>query len=243
MDLPDLNYTPPAEDGDEMDADVGNKMEGEIGDEMEVDEIVEEGDEIVEDTLVEQVARRNKTLNDQQKFAAYVALDTLCMSRGGILKRTDTQDIAIFFGVGVWNIQRIWRKAMSQIKQGQEEDVSNKKGNCGRKPKDINLEQIITIPLNKRSTIRLLAWQLGCSPTTLHRKFMLKLIRRHTNCVKPASKEKNKKDRMKFCLSMLDEATTTIARPKFKTMHNVVHIDEKWFNMTKKNKTYYLMGL
>uniref|UniRef100_A0A8I6Y6P5 Transposase n=1 Tax=Hordeum vulgare subsp. vulgare TaxID=112509 RepID=A0A8I6Y6P5_HORVV len=70
---------------------------------------------------------------------------------------------------------------------------------------------------------------------------MLKLITRHTNCVKPALKEKNKKDRMKFCLSMLDEATTTTARPKFKTMHNVVHIDEKWFNMTKKNKTYYLL--
>ncbi|KAI4974247.1 hypothetical protein ZWY2020_047527 [Hordeum vulgare] len=127
MDLPDLNYTPPAEDGDEMDADVANKMEGEIGDEMERDEIVEEGDEIVEDTVVEQVARRNKTLNDQQKFAAYVALHTLCMSRGGILKRTNTQDIAKNFGVGVWNIQRIWRKAMSQIKQGQEVDVSNKK--------------------------------------------------------------------------------------------------------------------
>lgn len=68
-------------------------------------------------TGVEQVAKRYKTLNDQQKFATYVALHTLCMSRGGILKRTDTQDIANFFGVGVWNIQRIWRKAMSQIKQ------------------------------------------------------------------------------------------------------------------------------
>ena len=30
MDIPDLNYTPPAEDGDEMDADVANKMEGEM---------------------------------------------------------------------------------------------------------------------------------------------------------------------------------------------------------------------
>ena len=39
----------------------------------------------------------------------------------------------------------------------QEVDVSNQRnGNCGRKPKEINLEQIITIPLNRRSTIRLL---------------------------------------------------------------------------------------
>ncbi|KAI4972981.1 hypothetical protein ZWY2020_008355 [Hordeum vulgare] len=70
MDLPDLNYTPPAEDGDEMDADAGNEMVGDIGDDME-------GDGIVEYTVVEQVAKRNKTLNDQQKFAAYVALHTL----------------------------------------------------------------------------------------------------------------------------------------------------------------------
>ena len=60
--------------------------------------------------------------------------------------------------------------------------------------------------------------------------------------MKLALKDQNKKDRMKFCLSMLDEATTTTPRSKFNTMHNVVHIDEKWFNMTKKNKTYYLVG-
>uniref|UniRef100_A0A453EUU5 Transposase Tc1-like domain-containing protein n=1 Tax=Aegilops tauschii subsp. strangulata TaxID=200361 RepID=A0A453EUU5_AEGTS len=71
----------------------------------------------------------------------------------------------------------------------------------GRKPKNINLEQIPTIPLNKRSTIRSLAWQLGCSPTTLRRNFKLNLIKRHTNYVKPALKEKNKKDRMEFCMS------------------------------------------
>uniref|UniRef100_A0A453P669 Uncharacterized protein n=1 Tax=Aegilops tauschii subsp. strangulata TaxID=200361 RepID=A0A453P669_AEGTS len=60
---------------------------------------------------------------------------------------------------------------MEQILEGLEVDVSDqRKGNSGRKPKDINLEQIPTIPLNKRSTIRSLAWQLGCSPTTLHRK-------------------------------------------------------------------------
>lgn len=131
---------------------------------------------------------------------------------------------------------------MKQIAQGLEVDVSNqKKERCGRKSKDINLEQIPTIPLNKRSTIRSLAWQLGCSPTTLYRKFKLKLIKRHTNSVKAVLKEKNKKDRLKFCMSMLDETTTETARPKFNTMHNIVHIDKKWFNMTKKNKIYYLL--
>ncbi|KAI5016471.1 hypothetical protein ZWY2020_006322 [Hordeum vulgare] len=99
MGLPNLSYTPPVEDGDEMDEDVGN----------------------------EQVTKKNKTLNDQQKFATYVALHTVCMSRGGSFKGTKTQDLAIFFGVGVWNIQRIWRRAMFQIKKSEEVDVSNQK--------------------------------------------------------------------------------------------------------------------
>lgn len=39
---------------------------------------------------------------------------------------------------------------MFQIKQGRELDVSNhKRGNCGRKPKNINLEQFLTIPLKQ----------------------------------------------------------------------------------------------
>ena len=44
MDLPDLNFTPPVEDVDEM-----NEMEGHVGDEMEEDAGQgTEGDEIVQ---------------------------------------------------------------------------------------------------------------------------------------------------------------------------------------------------
>ena len=139
------------------------------------------------DAGVEQAIRR-KTLNDQQKYAAYVTLHMLCMSRGGTFKRNDKKDVA-----------------------------NQKKGRCGRKPKDINLQEIPTIPLNKRSTIRSLAWQLGCSPTTLHRKFKLKMIKRHSNSVNPTLKGKNKKDRMEFCLSMVDETTIETARSQFTT--------------------------
>ena len=39
---------------------------------------------------------------------------------------------------------------------------------------------------------------------------------------------------------MLDPNTIS-SDPKFIDMHNIVHIDEKWFFMTKKNKKYYLL--
>lgn len=47
-------------------------------------------------------------------------------------------------------------------------------------------------------------------------------------------KEENKTTRLKFCLSMMESATIP-HDPTFKAMYNIVHIDEKWFYMTKKS--------
>lgn len=44
-----------------------------------------------------------------------------------------------------------------------------------------------------------------------------------------------------FCILMLDQATLGDAEPKFIDMHNIVHIDEKWYYMTKKGRKYYLL--
>ncbi|XP_057440743.1 uncharacterized protein LOC130732769 [Lotus japonicus] len=53
-------------------------------------------------------------------------------------------------------------------------------------------------------------------------------------------KEENKTARLKFCLSMMESATIP-HDPIFKAMYNIVHIDEKWFYMTKKSTNYYLL--
>ena len=86
---------------------------------------------------------------------------------------------------------------------------SQKKGKVGRKAADGFLSQIPTVPLNRRSSIRSLAAALGVSRTTLHRTFQLKKVRRHSNRVKPPLKEKNKRERVRFCMSMLDQTTST----------------------------------
>lgn len=99
----------------------------------------------------------------------------------------------------------------------------------------------MTINLNRRSTVSSLACALGVSHMTLYRKFKLGKIRKHSNSLKPALKEKNKRERIQFCMSMLDQTTLGHARPGFSTMHNIVHIDEKWFLMTKRNRNYYLL--
>ena len=40
--------------------------------------------------------------------------------------------------------------------------------------------------------------------------------------------------------SMLDEETLP-HDPKFKYIDNIIHVDEKWFNMTKKSRNFYLL--
>jgi len=44
------------------------------------------------------------------------------------------------------------------------------------------------------------------------------------------------KERLQFCISMLDQITLGDAEPKFIDMQNIVHMDEKWFYMTKKKR-------
>lgn len=78
------------------------------------------------------------------------------------------------------------------------------------------------------------------SHSTLHRRVKEGTIRRHTNAIKPSLNDDNMKHRLRFCFSML-EIDTLDHEPKFVNMYNIVHIDEKWFYMTKKSENYYLL--
>jgi hypothetical protein len=79
---------------------------------------------------------------------------------------------------------------------------------------------------------------LKTNPTSVFRLIKSGVIRRTSNAIKPQLKEENKRSRLKFCLSMLEG---TPHDPLFKSMHNIIHIDEKWFSMTKKSEKYYLL--
>ncbi|KAI9071639.1 hypothetical protein K1719_046393 [Acacia pycnantha] len=65
------------------------------------------------------------------------------------------------------------------------------------------------------------------------------VIRRHTNTLKPFLTNENMVARLRFCLSMLEDHSIPNS-PTFRSMHNIIHIDEKWFYMTKKKENYYL---
>jgi antitoxin component of RelBE/YafQ-DinJ toxin-antitoxin module len=112
---------------------------------------------------------------------------------------------------------------------------------CGRKRRELNLdERVPQVPLNQRGTLRALARSLGVPFSTLQRRLAWGDLRRHTNSLKPYLSLENRLKRLLYCISMIDEPSITDAKLIFKMMGNIMHMDEKWFDMTKRNRTYYL---
>ena len=91
------------------------------------------------------------------------------------------------------------------------------------------------VPLNRRSNLRSLACATEISKSTLHRRLKEGDIRRHSSAVRPMLSEKNKVERVRFALSHIR------SNGLFEDMYDHVHIDEKWFYMTKFNCKYYLL--
>lgn len=124
--------------------------------------------------------------------------------------------------------------------QGVPIDLRSKKVLCGCQRVQVDLSQVATIPLRKRTTIRSLARELNVSRSTLHRAFKEGKIRRHSNTLKPYLRDENKKSRLRYCVSMLDSATVK-DHPTFIDMSYTLHIDEKWFYTNTKAKRFYML--
>ena len=176
--------------------------------------------------------KRSFLNNDQRKIISQLLIKN---SYGGKLESGIVIWLASKYSVSIYVIYRIWKQVC------QTGDASHKRTkNCGRKRVTVDIEKVRDIPLAKRSTLQSLAFVLGISKTALLKFVKDGTLRRHSNALKPHMKDSNMKDRLRFCLSMLEE-TSLPHDPEFKSMHNIIHIDEKWFYMTKKSANYYLL--
>ena len=81
---------------------------------------------------------------------------------------------------------------------------------------------------------------MNVAKSTLHRCIKEGAIWPHSNALKPYLSMENKKARLQFCLSML-EPNSLNNDPIFKSMFNYVHVDEKWFYVSKESEKYYLL--
>lgn len=182
---------------------------------------------------------RRKNLTDKQRQDIYEEL--LLRSNNGKMKRVTTTIVAGLFNINRCYVQAIWREAKKCHAARVPVNVCSKRKQSRGRPKvTVDLSRVLTIPLNKRTTLKSLAQELGCSMTTLHRLFKQGKLRRHSNTLKPYLRDDNKKERLKYCVAMLNGETVQY-EPKFIDMKNIIHIDEKWFNTTKKAKKFYML--
>ncbi|KAI3665034.1 hypothetical protein L6452_43650 [Arctium lappa] len=180
-----------------------------------------------------------KNTSNAQRQDIYRSL--LQQSSDGKLKKGSISDLAAQYGVSTRTVSRIWHLAKLQAYNGSTIDVSSKMPKVvGRKRLQIDLNQVSQIPLRRRTNIRSIAKSLSVSKSTLHRRIKEGALRPHTNAIKLDLTHANKKSRLEFCLSMVTRPSLS-SNPTFYDMFNVIHIDEKWFYMSKSSKRYYLL--
>ena len=125
-------------------------------------------DEVRKNLKMDQKAnsRANKQLTNDQRQAILQAL--LANYEDGKLKRGAIKKVAEIFNFSRNCIGQVWKRANESIEAGGTKmDVRSRKTNCGRKRKEINMDQVVSVPLSKRGTIRSTAEALKIPKSTL----------------------------------------------------------------------------
>ncbi|KAK9749988.1 hypothetical protein RND81_02G164200 [Saponaria officinalis] len=156
----------------------------------------------------------------------------------GKLKHGIEGEIANRYGVSRFTIQRIWKVVQAAIIA--EVNPNLKPLFKGAKPLDIDLNKVRTIPLRKRQNMYRLGKAIGCPESTIQRLVKKEKIRAHSNAIKPFLTDENMKARVKFVLSKILPGSVP-RNPTFECMYNYVHINEKWFYMSRTDQKYYLL--
>jgi hypothetical protein len=162
----------------------------------------------------------------------------LAKSVNGQLKGHETREASVAFSVSMRTVQRIWDEGKHCLDQGTEPTFEGKRSNRGRKKKEFDTSKIRELPISKRGTLRDVSTHMNVSVSTAHNRLKDGTIKRVSNSLKPLLTNENKKERLKWCLSMLDPRTVP-HNPVFKGLFDVVVIDEKWFYITKRTARYY----
>ena len=93
------------------------------------------------------------------------------------------------------------------------------------------------IPRHRHKTYRSTAKAMGVSLNTVQQMLLQKdVCRIHTSSLKPTLTEENKMSRMELALSFVDKNNTS----KFKNMEDLIHINEKWFYLTKDGQHFII---
>ncbi|KAL6586047.1 hypothetical protein OROMI_002691 [Orobanche minor] len=184
------------------------------------------------------VGKKPNLINDERNTIVHFLLHN-CTN--GKPNRGRMKEAATKYGVTRRIVSYLWAAAKKQMEQRLPIFLISKKAGCVKLKKrvEVPLELIMATSIFHRSTIRRLAISINVKKTTVGRWVLLGLIKAHSNAIKHYLTAPNKLLRLKFSLSNLqfDRLHGVV---KFKSMHNIIHIDKKWFNLTTTSRKVYL---
>ena len=93
---------------------------------------------------------------------------------------------------------------------------------------------IASIQMGDKTCIRDLASKLNLAPSTVWKMIKRGELNPHTNAMHPEILEDNKLVRIHWIISLLVQDSIPI-QPKYKCLYDFVHIDEKWFYLSRKS--------
>jgi hypothetical protein len=102
-------------------------------------------------------------------------------------------------------------------------------------PHEMIVTEIPSIPLRSRKTFRALAFSLGVSTSVIWRAKKAGIIFRHSSSLRPSLTPQNELARVEYALS--ERNVTGFA---FNDQLDCIHVDEKWFDVTKKSQSYLM---
>ncbi|KAF0710382.1 hypothetical protein As57867_005530, partial [Aphanomyces stellatus] len=187
-------------------------------------------------------SRRPRNLTDVERRVVYERL--LAASIGGILPQGATADVARDFGCSTRTVARVWVRGKQSLREGSLVAVVDAKmrGNCGPKFKlsDDDIEVAVkTVPHEDRQTLRTMSAACQVAKSTLHRRMKNNpRFNARSSYVKPLLTDKHKATRVDFVKSFLRPALNSYH--VFANMHNIVHVDEKWFYLSKIKRRFYV---
>ncbi|XP_044336244.1 glycine-rich cell wall structural protein-like [Triticum aestivum] len=179
--------------------------------------------------------KRRAFYTDDDKRSFYTAI--LEMNGRGPLKHGVTRELSARMKVPARVLRRVWNNGRRG--GGVNAVINRKPGRVGRKRITLDSVALAAIPPRHRTTIRDVAGAMNMSKTTVHKLLKEHELRKHTNELKPLLTEENKKARIMYCISNLEPASMP-ENPIFKDSYNVIHIDEKWFYLTRRSQGIYL---
>ena len=166
------------------------------------------------------------------------------MLKDGSLPNGSFKKVAEYFGCSWRTISALWKHTQKNESHGLINSPAirsnrHKRGRMALYDPEAILEDVQRIPRKKRKSIRKLAKQLGVGYGTIHRLKKKKLLWKHNNRLKPFLTDENKLHRIQYVLDHIDQHTSS-RRQVYIDMFDRIHLDEKWFYLTRDGEAYIL---